>query len=302
VVEPVGVGGQRGGLGQRGQSGEQPGPDVGGQVVDVGDPADADQLEGEQAQQVVGGRDHRGARVAGGGGQGGQVQGDQLGHGQQQPGDRGVGPLGQGGEVEHLRTPGMIAERGAALTLGAEGQPGKPGLGEHLRDAGAVQRGRRAGQCLGDLGGRVPGPAQLDDLLPGGVLGRCPGRPRTGVEEEPALAGPEVAHRRTQRRRRVPGPRSSVGDRHPLIQVTTQRLVAAMVRTGGPGEELPAGTSRHRPTRGRFRCPRHGNSASAGQPIGNNRGRACLTYLSFLAFGASRHRPAVGFTRFTARD
>ncbi len=55
VLAPVGVGGQRGGLGQRGQPGEQSGADVGGQVIDVGDPPDPIQLQGQQRQQVAGG-------------------------------------------------------------------------------------------------------------------------------------------------------------------------------------------------------------------------------------------------------
>ena len=115
AVEPVGVGGQRGGLGQRDQPGEQPRAGVGGEVVDVGDPADADQLQREQAQEVAGGRDHRGARVAGRTDQGGQVEGDQLGDGQQQPGDLRLHPGRQVGELEQLGAAGMVAERGAAL-------------------------------------------------------------------------------------------------------------------------------------------------------------------------------------------
>jgi hypothetical protein len=74
---------------------EQPGAGVGGQVVDVGDPADADQLEREQGQQVVDGRDDGGALVAGGGDQARQVEGDQLGHGQRQPGQLRLAAGGQ---------------------------------------------------------------------------------------------------------------------------------------------------------------------------------------------------------------
>ena len=50
VGEPVAVGGQRGRLGQRGQPGEQPGAGVGGEVVDMGDAADAGELERQQRQ------------------------------------------------------------------------------------------------------------------------------------------------------------------------------------------------------------------------------------------------------------
>ncbi len=48
VVEPVGVGGERGGFGKGHQAGEQPGSDVGGQVVDVRDPSHSDQLQRQQ--------------------------------------------------------------------------------------------------------------------------------------------------------------------------------------------------------------------------------------------------------------
>ena len=45
VLEPVGVGGQRGGLGQCGQPGQQRRAGVGGDVIDMGDPPGGGQLE-----------------------------------------------------------------------------------------------------------------------------------------------------------------------------------------------------------------------------------------------------------------
>ncbi len=89
----------------------------------------------------------------------------------------------------------MVAVGGTPLPGWADREPRKTGLGEYLSDPGAVERGRGAGQRLGDLSGGVPGPAQLDDALPGGVFGRGLGRPRAGVKEKPGLAGPEIAYR-----------------------------------------------------------------------------------------------------------
>jgi len=198
MVEPVGVGGERGGLGERHQPGEQAGADIGGEVVDVGDPTDPDQLECQQRQHVVGGRDDRGAGVAGGFDHRWQVEGDELGDGQQQPGHLGLGARGEGGEVDDGRPTGVVAVRGAAFARRSHRQAGEAGLGEHLGHPGAIERCRRACQRLGDLGGRMPGPAQLDDALTGGVLGRCPGRPGPRVDEEPGLAGAEVPNHRPQ--------------------------------------------------------------------------------------------------------
>jgi hypothetical protein len=89
----------------------------------------------------------------------------------------------------------VVAVGGAALGGRAHRKPAEARLGEHLGDAGAVERGGRAGQRLGDFRGGVAGPAQLDDPLPGGVLGRCPGRAGPWGGEEAGLAGPEVAYR-----------------------------------------------------------------------------------------------------------
>ena len=103
VGEPVGVVGERGLLRQHGEPGEQRGGGIGEQVIDVGDPPGAGELEGQQGQQPAGRGDDAGAGVAGRGGQGGQVQGGQVGNGQQQPGPGRVQPLRPGAEVDDLR-------------------------------------------------------------------------------------------------------------------------------------------------------------------------------------------------------
>ena len=74
----------------------------------MGDPADADEFEGQQAQQGANRGDDCGARVAGGGDQGRQVEGDQLRDGQQQPGQLRLRPGGQLGEVADLVTGGHL--------------------------------------------------------------------------------------------------------------------------------------------------------------------------------------------------
>ncbi len=124
--EPVGVGAQRGRLGQGFQAGEGGQGGVGG--------------AGE-----VGGADRAG-----------QVEGDQAGHQQQEPGE-------VGGQAQRLGWPGdaagagwVIAARAASLAGGPGGQPLVALLGEQLPHPGAVQR-RGGGQRLGDLGDRVPG-------------------------------------------------------------------------------------------------------------------------------------------------
>ncbi|MGI8307783.1 hypothetical protein [Saccharopolyspora hattusasensis] len=50
VIKPVGVGGQRGGFGQAGQPGEQCRTSIGGDVVDVGDPASGGEFDRQQRQ------------------------------------------------------------------------------------------------------------------------------------------------------------------------------------------------------------------------------------------------------------
>src|SRR5664280_1314767 len=110
----------------RDQPGEQGGGGVGGQVVDVGDPPDPGQFQGEQAQQVVDRGNGCGAGVAGGDDQGGQVQSDQLRHGQQQPGQLGLGALGQLGEVQVFGLAGVVpvgAPRSAGGRAGSRGKP-----------------------------------------------------------------------------------------------------------------------------------------------------------------------------------
>jgi len=134
VFEPVGVAGQRGGLGQRGQAGEQRRAGVGGEVFDVGDPAGRGEFEGQQAQQVVRRRDDVGAGVAGGGHQGGQVQGQQVRDCQQQPGHVRRRPGRQLGEVELLGAGQHLTAGSAACGVGASPQPREP----LLTDAPAI--------------------------------------------------------------------------------------------------------------------------------------------------------------------
>src|SRR5664279_2033610 len=87
---------------------------------------------------------------------------------------------------------GWSRNGGPGVPGGADRQASESGFVDDLGDAGAVQRRLGAGQRLGDLIRRMPGPAQFDDLVPGCVLGRRPGRSGSGVEEEPGLAGPEI--------------------------------------------------------------------------------------------------------------
>lgn len=188
VVEAVGVGGQRGGLGQGHQPGEGPGADISGQVVDVGDPTGAYQLECQQGEYVVDRRDDRGPGVAGGGDQAGQVQGDQLGDGEEQPGHLGLGGGGELVELEQACLAGVVAKRCAALAWRPDRQARKAGLGEDLGHPGAIERGRGARQGLGDLGGGVASTAQLDDGLACRVLRRRSGGAWAWVDEEPGLA------------------------------------------------------------------------------------------------------------------
>ena len=104
VVEPVGVGAKRGGLGDGGQPGEQSRATVGGDVVDMADAAQRDQLGGHQRGDIRGGGDLAGAGVAGSLDQTGQVERHEVGDGQQQPGEAGVELLGQLIEVEQPGT------------------------------------------------------------------------------------------------------------------------------------------------------------------------------------------------------
>lgn len=98
-------------------------------------------------------------RVAGGGQDGGQVQGDQLGDGQQQPGYSGLADRGQLGEVDHPGFGQLLASGPAAGLFGAAPQPLEAFVGADLGDAGAVERGAFGAQCLGDLVDRAAGVA-----------------------------------------------------------------------------------------------------------------------------------------------
>ena len=237
VFEPVGVGGQRGGLGQRGQAGEQRRTGVGGQFLDVGDPAGAGELERQQRQHRTHRRDDRGARIAGVCDQAGQIQGDQVRDGQQQPGELGVDLFGPLVEVHHAGARLGLAPRQATLGVRARPHPREAFLGEHLGHPGPVQLGALGGQDLGDLIRRPASPAQLDDPGPSGVLGRCALRAGFGVGEEVPSAGPEVSGHRLHAGGGVAEPAGRLRCARPLQQVGPQRLVPALVRGGGLREE-----------------------------------------------------------------
>jgi hypothetical protein len=241
VFEPVGVGGQRGGLRQCGQPGEQGGAGVGGDVVDVGDPPGAGELERQQRQDVGQGGNSRGGRVARGRHQVRDAQGDQVGDGQEQPGQPGLGSGGQRGEVGRLGAGLDLPGWPAAVGVGAAPQPGQPFGGDYLGDPGPVQRGALGGQSPGDLVDGVPGRAQLDDPRAGGVLGR--GGLRAGPAGDEELPGPaaEVPYRRQQARGGVAGPGRGLCRGQALGQIGAQRLIPAVRRGLRVQEELPAG-------------------------------------------------------------
>ena len=162
------------------------------------------------------------AGVAGRAGQGGKVQGGQVGDGQQQPGEPGGGRGGEGGEVDDLGAgqvgvPPGSGRADAGLGLGVAQQPPEAFLGQDLPDAGAVQRPALGRQPRADLVDRQALAAQLDDLAAGGVLLRralAAGPAR--LREQRELARPEVADQRRQRRRRVPEPGGGLGQRRAL--------------------------------------------------------------------------------------
>jgi hypothetical protein len=240
VGEPVGVAGQRGGLGQRGQSGKQGRSRVGGQILDVGDAAHADQLQGEQREHRGGRRNHPGAGVAGGRDQSGQVERDQVRHGQQQAGQLGLRSCGQRVEVAHRRAGQLVAAGQPASGFWPAPEPVEPLRGDHLGDPGAVQRGALRTQPDRDLVDRVPGPAQLDNPGSGGVLGRRGLGARPALGEERGVPGPEVSHHRLERRGLVAEPDRRLGRRTTLHEVGAQRLVAALPGRARGGEELQA--------------------------------------------------------------
>ena len=219
VGEPVGVVGERGFLRQDGQPGEQGAGRVGQQVIDVGHPAGAGQLQREQGQQPRHRRDDRGARIPGLAGQGGQVQGYQVGDGQQQPGQPGLGAGGEGGEVDD-RGPGQLGvpagggRAGAGLGRGAAQQPAEALLGEDLPDPGAVERGPLGAQPGADLVHRQARPAQLEHPGAGAVLGRGGlGAGLAGRGEQLQLPGPEVAQQAGHAGAGVAGPGAGLARR-----------------------------------------------------------------------------------------
>jgi hypothetical protein len=252
VGEPVGVVGERGFLRQDGQPGEQGAGRVGEQVIDVGDPAGAGQLQREQGQQPRRRRDDRGARIPGLAGQGGQIQGYQVRDGQQQPGQPGLGAGGEGGEVDD-RGPGQLGvpaggrRAGAGLGRGAAQQPAEPLLGEDLPDPGAVERGPFGAQPGTDLVHRQARPAQLERPGAGAVLGRGGlGAGPAGRGEQLQLPGPEVAQQAGHTGAGVADPGAGLGDGQALGEVGAQRLIPPLVRVPGGSEVLRAG--------GRIRC------------------------------------------------
>ena len=225
VGEPVGVVGERGFLRQDGQPGEQGAGRVGEQVIDVGDPAGAGQLQREQRQQPRHGGDDGGAGVAGRCDQGGQVQGDQVGDGQQQTGQPGLGAGGERGEVDdrgagQLGVPAGGGRAGAGLGRGAAQQPAEAFLGEDLPDPGAVERGSLGVQPGTDLMHRQARPAQVGHPGAGAVLGRGGlGAGLAGRGEQLQFPGPEVAQQAGHARAGVAGPGAGLGDGQALGEV-----------------------------------------------------------------------------------
>ena len=246
VRQPVGVAGQGGFLGEHREPGEQGGGGVGEQVIDVGDPPGAGELERQQGQQPGDGGDDAGAGVAGRRGQGGQVQGHQVRDGEQQPGPGAVQPVRPGAEVDDRRgRPGRVAAgsgRGdAGLGLRVPQQPPEPLLGEDLRDRGAVQRGVLGFQPPGDLIGGQPLPPQLDDPAAGPVLGRRGAGGRAGLAgrgEQLQLPGPVLADQVDHRPPGVAEPRARLRIRQPVHEVGAQRLVPPLVHLLRGGEPL----------------------------------------------------------------
>ena len=252
VGEPVGVISQRGFLRQDGQPGEQGAGRVADQVIDVGHPAGAGQLQRQQRQQPRHRRDDGGAGVAGRRDQGGQVQGDQVGQCEQQAGQPGLGAGRDGGEVED-RGPGQPGvppgggRAGAGLGRGAAQQPAEPLLGQDLPDPGAVERSALGAQPGADLVHRQARPAQLEHPGAGAVLGRgASGAGLAGRGEQLQPPGAEVAQQAGHAGAGVAGPLAGLGDSQALGEVGAQRLIPALVRVPRRGEVRRAG--------GRIRC------------------------------------------------
>jgi len=129
--QPIAVGGERGRFGQRGQPGEQPSRGVGGEIVDVADPAYTDELERQQRQHRADRGDDSCAGIAGGGDHPGHVEGDFE----------------------------ALPERCDTKLAGLAPQAFEAFGGDHLGDAGAVQRGAFRAQRHRDLVDLVPGAA-----------------------------------------------------------------------------------------------------------------------------------------------
>jgi hypothetical protein len=250
VGEPVGVAGQRRLLGQGPKPGQQPGGRVCQQVIDVGDPAGAGELERQQRQEPAGGGDDSGGGVAGRADQASQVQGHQVGQHQQQPGPGRVQPMRPGIEVQHGSPwqAGVAAGggRGGALGRGwAAQQPAEPLLGEDLADAGAIQRGSLGGQPRRDLIGGQALAAQPDHPAADTLLGRRHTRRRAGLAGRGKQLQPPGAVLTHQVDHRPAGVAEAVGGLlvgQPVDEERAQRLVAAVVDLRGGGE--PPGPSR----------------------------------------------------------
>ena len=204
-----------------------------------------------------------GAGVAGGGDQGGQVEGDQVGQGQEQPGDFGVGAGGQVGEVEQPGAAGVVAVRGRRARAGGRtGRRPKPASVRTSATPVRLSGVAVPASGFGDLGWRVCPARRNSMIFPGRRSSPAPGSARgVGLSEEPGLPGAEVPHRRPQCRGEYPARAAAASIGQPFTG-SRAGLVAAVVRPGGPGEELPA-AGPPRPDGGRFRCMTYATTSQA---------------------------------------
>jgi hypothetical protein len=161
AADPVGVGGQVGGLRQGGEAEEERQPGIVGELVDVVDAGDPGRGGQQQGADGVPGRQLGGGRVAGSADQ--LVQAD-LGHGrgqQQQPGvvtvkvHRRGRPAVQGGGFDGRQLRGGATGRGVVAA-----QPRQALAVADLPDGLRGDRGARTGEELGDLGDRPLARAQ----------------------------------------------------------------------------------------------------------------------------------------------